>query len=185
MPIRNNIHNIMFCPDLPLDKDYFIKKVLGKNGAATIIYSVSENLTVIHEIVLKNHLHKTVTNTHHDNVNGIAIVTSAVEDILNGTQTVRFGTQQFNLNKLSPFRRRVLQETLNIEYGETCSYSSLAERAGNRGAVRATGTAMATNPFPLIIPCHRIIKSDGKIGNYGGGVDMKQKLLKSEGVVLA
>jgi methylated-DNA-[protein]-cysteine S-methyltransferase len=88
------------------------------------------------------------------------------------------------LDKIPSFRRRVLLETLSIQYGETCSYSRLAERAGNKKAVRAVGTAMAKNPFPLIIPCHGVIKSDGRIGNYSGSIAMKQKLLKAEGVCL-
>ncbi|MBL8026187.1 MAG: MGMT family protein [Fibrobacteres bacterium] len=182
---KNNFHNIMFCPDFPRDKDYYLKKVLGKTGTATVVFSIENNLTVIHEILLTAALPLITINYGHENRSSISKVVSAIEDILNGTQSVRIGTQNFRLDKLPPFRRRVLIETLNIQYGETISYSQLAERAGNKMAIRAAGTAMATNPFPLIIPCHRVIKTDGTIGNYGGGIEMKRKLLKAEGVLLA
>jgi len=89
----------------------------------------------------------------------------------------------------SPFRRGVL-ETLRREvpWGETVSYGELAEMAGAPGAARAVGTTMATNPVPLVIPCHRVVASGGRIGGYGGGlhgVATKRALLAREGVHFA
>ena len=71
-----------------------------------------------------------------------------------------------------------------IPYGETISYAELARRVGNPKAVRAVGTANGANPLPIVIPCHRVIGSNGKLTGYGGGLDIKQQLLTLEGVLL-
>jgi methylated-DNA-[protein]-cysteine S-methyltransferase len=82
-----------------------------------------------------------------------------------------------------PFRRAVL-ETLHREVhrGEVITYGALAAEAGNPRAVRATGTACATNPVPIVVPCHRVLPSTGRLGNYGGGPERKRALLTLEGV---
>ena len=71
-----------------------------------------------------------------------------------------------------------------IPYGATISYGELARRVGNPKAVRAVGTANGANPLPIVIPCHRVIGSNGKLTGYGGGLDIKQQLLKLEGAWL-
>ncbi|MDD4242001.1 MAG: MGMT family protein, partial [Smithellaceae bacterium] len=63
------------------------------------------------------------------------------------------------------------------------TYSGLAKRAGHPGAARAVGTVMANNPFPIIVPCHRVVRADGSIGRFGGGSAMKKELLEKEGVL--
>jgi methylated-DNA-[protein]-cysteine S-methyltransferase len=78
------------------------------------------------------------------------------------------------------FRAVVLHHLPEIRYGHTASYAALAQLAGNPKAVRAVGTACANNPLPLIVPCHRIVRSDGSIGNYRGGVEAKRMLLALE-----
>lgn len=78
------------------------------------------------------------------------------------------------------FRRTVLAHLLDIGYGRTASYATVAAAAGSPKAVRAVGTACATNPLPLVVPCHRVVRSDGSIGRYAGGVDAKQTLLRME-----
>ena len=79
-----------------------------------------------------------------------------------------------------PFYKRVLLEVKKIKYGETASYGKIARMAENSKAVRAVGTANAKNPLPIIIPCHRIIYSNGNIGGYSGGLDKKLYLLDHE-----
>jgi methylated-DNA-[protein]-cysteine S-methyltransferase len=81
-----------------------------------------------------------------------------------------------------PFRRAVL-ETLHrdVHRGEVVTYGALARRAGNPRAVRATGTACATNPIPIVVPCHRVLPASGRLGNYGGGPERKRMLLTLEG----
>jgi methylated-DNA-[protein]-cysteine S-methyltransferase len=78
------------------------------------------------------------------------------------------------------FRRVVLEHLRAVAYGTTVSYAQLAAASGNARAVRATGTACAHNPLPLVVPCHRVLRSDGKVGAYLGGTSMKQELLALE-----
>lgn len=78
------------------------------------------------------------------------------------------------------FRREVLHETAAIPYGQTASYAQMAERAGSPRAVRAAGSALATNPLPIVVPCHRVLRSDGAVGSYLGGSSMKEALLEME-----
>ncbi|MGH2807564.1 MAG: methylated-DNA--[protein]-cysteine S-methyltransferase [Actinomycetota bacterium] len=78
------------------------------------------------------------------------------------------------------FQRRVWAALRAIPHGDTISYSSLAERVGVPGAVRAAGTANGANPACLVIPCHRVIRSDGSLGGYAGGLDRKAWLLEHE-----
>jgi O-6-methylguanine DNA methyltransferase len=79
------------------------------------------------------------------------------------------------------FQKRVWKELLKIPYGETISYKELAIRLGNLKTIRAAASANGANPLPIIIPCHRVIGSDGKMVGYGGGLDVKEKLLELEG----
>jgi methylated-DNA-[protein]-cysteine S-methyltransferase len=78
------------------------------------------------------------------------------------------------------FRRTVLTHLPDIGYGRTASYAAVAQLAGNPKAVRAVGTACATNPLPVVVPCHRVVRSDGSLGGYLGGVDAKRSLLTLE-----
>ncbi len=80
----------------------------------------------------------------------------------------------------TPFQQRVWSELLNIPYGETISYGELARRIGNPKASRAVGLANGSNPIPIMIPCHRVIGSNGKLTGYGGGLPIKEKLIALE-----
>lgn len=88
-----------------------------------------------------------------------------------------------NWEKLSAFSRKVFKATCKIPRGKVATYSGLAAKAGSSHAARAVGTALANNPFPLVIPCHRVVRTDGSLGGFGGGIRMKQELLAGEGVV--
>ena len=78
------------------------------------------------------------------------------------------------------FRREALRAIAAIPYGSTASYREIAARAGSPGAVRAAGTACATNPLPIVVPCHRVLRADGGVGGYLGGAEMKSRLLALE-----
>lgn len=80
------------------------------------------------------------------------------------------------------FRSTVLHRLHEIGYGQTASYAAVAKLAGNPKAVRAVGTACATNPLPVVVPCHRVVRSDGTMGGYLGGVEAKRLLLDLERV---
>jgi methylated-DNA-[protein]-cysteine S-methyltransferase len=80
------------------------------------------------------------------------------------------------------FRRNVLHRLAeDVDYGRTATYAALARLAGNPRAVRAVGTACATNPIPVVVPCHRVVRSDGSMGGYRGGPAAKRALLDLEG----
>lgn len=85
----------------------------------------------------------------------------------------------------APFRRIVLDQLLGIPRGEVATYGELARRAGKPRAARAAGSACATNPVPIIVPCHRVVPGSGGVGNYGGGPDRKWFLLGLEGAPIA
>lgn len=85
-----------------------------------------------------------------------------------------------DLRLSSGFRRTVQQFLPEIAYGHTLTYAQVAERVGNPGAVRAVGSACATNPLPVVVPCHRVLRSDGTLGGYAGGLEIKQQLLAAE-----
>jgi methylated-DNA-[protein]-cysteine S-methyltransferase len=90
------------------------------------------------------------------------------------------------LDGFSPFQRSVLNACRDIGFGRTVSYLGLARKSGRPAAARAVGGALAKNPLPLIIPCHRIVRSNGKIGGFSaaGGEDLKAQLLKNERAAL-
>ena len=81
------------------------------------------------------------------------------------------------------FQRRVWSAVRDIPYGETRSYGQIARQAGSPGAARAVGRAMAANPVPIVAPCHRVIGSDGNLRGFGGGLDLKRRLLEMEGAL--
>lgn len=79
------------------------------------------------------------------------------------------------------FQKKVWDELTKIPYGETISYGELAVRLGDKNKMRAVAAANGANPIPVIIPCHRVIGADGSLTGYGGGLDVKKKLLELEG----
>jgi methylated-DNA-[protein]-cysteine S-methyltransferase len=82
------------------------------------------------------------------------------------------------------FQRRVWGITRAIPRGQTRTYGQIARQAGSPGAARAVGQSMARNPWPIIVPCHRVLGSDGSLTGFGGGVDMKRRMLEMEGARL-
>ncbi len=82
----------------------------------------------------------------------------------------------------SDFFKKVYKSCMNIPYGKTRSYSDLAKEAGNKNAARAVGNAMASNPIPIIIPCHRVLRADRSLGGFGGGLELKKNMLVHEGI---
>ena len=104
-----------------------------------------------------------------------------IQDELNGKRNMRF-----DLRVLTPFDQAVLRKTYQIPRGEVRPYGWVAREIGHPAAVRAVGTALANNPIPYFIPCHRVVRTDGHIGNYGGGgPEAKKAILDLEGVRVA
>ncbi|MFQ6057950.1 MAG: methylated-DNA--[protein]-cysteine S-methyltransferase [Anaerolineae bacterium] len=109
----------------------------------------------------------------------------ALGDLVDQMQRYAAGEQvafhvNLDLSRQPPFRRRVLETTLRIPYSETRSYAWIARQIGKPRAYRAVGQALAANPIPIIIPCHRVVASDGGLGGYSGGLEVKRKLLALE-----
>ena len=105
-------------------------------------------------------------------------VCERIECYVNG-ESVDFD-EPLDLADVSAFHRLALEECRRIPYGSTCSYRELAARCGRPGAARAVGAAMARNPVPIIVPCHRVLRSDGTLGGFGGGLALKRRMLQSE-----
>jgi len=101
-----------------------------------------------------------------------------IKDYLNG-KPISF-PDKLDLSWASPFQRSVWEMDRSIPYGETRTYAWVAAELGMPRAARAVGQALARNPLPIIIPCHRVVCSDGNLGGFSGGIDWKQKLLEIE-----
>lgn len=91
----------------------------------------------------------------------------------------RFETP-FDLSGLTPFQRRVLRATARVRYGDLITYGTVARRVGAARAARAVGGAVGSNPIPILVPCHRVVATDGTLGGYGGGLETKRRLLALE-----
>mgnify|MGYP000035351327 CR=1 FL=1 len=122
-----------------------------------------------------------VSGTSQEARGHIAEAKQALEDFFAGTR------KEFGTLKLSPrgtaFQLSVWRALTAIPYGATCSYRDIAEKIGNVKAVRAVGLANGQNPIPIIIPCHRVIGSNGSLTGFGGGLETKQWLLVHEGAM--
>ncbi len=87
---------------------------------------------------------------------------------------------EVDLSPLTPFQRRILTATARVAYGEVTTYRDVARKAGNEQASRAAGGALGANPIPIVVPCHRVIATDGSLGGYAGGLPAKRRLLTLE-----
>ncbi|HYM14780.1 MAG TPA: methylated-DNA--[protein]-cysteine S-methyltransferase [Dehalococcoidia bacterium] len=92
---------------------------------------------------------------------------------------------RLDVSWVTPFRRAVLEECARIPRGTTATYGDLARRVGRPNAYRAVGHTMSANPIPIVIPCHRVVGASGDLTGFGGGLEMKLRLLALEGVALA
>ncbi len=119
------------------------------------------------------------------NAKKIAPYAKELREYLNGRRSAF--TIPIDWSLFRPFQREALQAVFRIPYGETCTYHDIAIEIGRPNASRAVGRANATNPMPIVIPCHRVIGRDGKLHGYGGGEGLKTKewLLRLEGAVIA
>ncbi len=114
----------------------------------------------------------------------IGKVADEIEAFLQG-EDVSFSLDKIRFDTCTVFQQEVLRAEHGIPRGYVSTYKRIAGHLGRPTSARAVGTALATNPFPIIIPCHRAIRSDGSLGGYQGGLDMKRKLLEMEGIDIA
>jgi methylated-DNA-[protein]-cysteine S-methyltransferase len=104
-----------------------------------------------------------------------------IEAFLSG-EDIQFSFDAVRLDLCSAFQQKVLRAEHAIPRGRVSTYNLIAQYIDNPKGARAVGTALATNPFPIVIPCHRAIRSDGALGGYQGGLAMKRTLLEMEGI---
>jgi len=139
------------------------------------IYLPNENISV--STLKQKYLYKAII----ENKSVFNDTIDQLKDYFDGKRKI------FNIKtkvEASPFYKKALFEVANVPYGKTSSYSDIALRLNNPKATRAVGTANARNPLPIIIPCHRIIAKNGKLGGYAGGLKMKKYLLDFEKKIL-
>ena len=131
----------------------------------------------------KENIQKSLKHFAPDAMKSTSGVDDVVEFLLDFSKgkDVTISMERMDTSIVSPFQLSVLEAERSIPRGKAVSYSWVARKIGTK-AVRAVGTALATNPFPFIVPCHRSIRMDGSIGKYQGGPEMKRKLLEMEGV---
>ncbi len=92
-------------------------------------------------------------------------------------------TVRVDMSPLHGFRRKVLEQTARIPFGQVSTYAEVAVAAGSPRGMRAAGNALGSNPVPIVVPCHRVLRSGGGLGGYTGGLDRKVTLLTLEGVL--
>lgn len=89
---------------------------------------------------------------------------------------------QLDFSGATAFQKQIFRRLMDIPYGRIISYGDIADELGDPGAARAVGQAVGANPLPIVVPCHRVVRSDGKLGGYSGGLDRKVTLLGVEGI---
>lgn len=158
-------------------------------GPVVIIWNVLEERPMIIHVFLSKPSTSALEKTegmypmiHEASCDEINSVASDMLRFLEG-EAVAFSLNIADLDSCGEFQQRVLRAEHGIPRGEVSTYKLIAAHLGVPGGARAVGNALAGNPFPLIIPCHRAVRSDLTLGGYQGGLDMKQTLLKSEGVL--
>ena len=168
--------------------DTFIKNVPSSFGAVAIVWQSTDNLPGIIRIFLSNpkqsaaELARTMfSDSLPSSCNEINAVAREIETFLAG-ENISFSLDIARMDMCSEFQQNVLRAEHAIPRGFVSTYQRIARHVGRPSGARAVGMALANNPFPILIPCHRAIRSDGNIGGYQGGIDMKAALLKMEGV---
>ena len=150
---------------------------IGARGLVAIEYNGSE-------ANFRNYLFKLGAGQPQRSDARLATIKRSLSAYLAG-DSERLGLE-VDLSRLTEFQRRVLQETRKVPRGQVVSYAQIAKRIGQPKAVRAVGQALRRNPVPIVVPCHRVIASDGSLGGYSGRLRSRRKLqlLRLEGVAL-
>jgi len=120
-------------------------------------------------------------NSQESSCTEIDHVAASIKGLLEG-EAIEFSLDVADLSLCTGFQQLVLRAEHGIPRGSISTYQLIAEHLGKRNGARAVGNALANNPFPLIVPCHRAIRSDRHLGGYQGGLDMKRALLEKEGI---
>jgi methylated-DNA-[protein]-cysteine S-methyltransferase len=157
-------------------------------GPVVVLWSVHRREPGISRILLskpetsaKEALKKFFPNSPASSCAEVDAIVGQIEAFLNG-EDIQFSLDVIRLDLCSNFQQKVLRAEHAIPRGRVSTYNLIAKYLDNPNGARAAGTALATNPFPIVIPCHRAIRSDGGLGGYQGGLRMKRALLEMEGI---
>jgi methylated-DNA-[protein]-cysteine S-methyltransferase len=159
-------------------------------GSVCVIWSISDISPKIVRVLLskpelsaEGQASEIYPNSKTSSCAEIDAAAAAIKAHLEG-EDVLYSLDIVDFTLCSTFQQSVLRATYSIPRGSVSTYGLVAAHVGIPDGARAVGNVMACNPFPLIVPCHRVIRSDRHIGGYGGGIEMKRALLESEGVIL-
>jgi methylated-DNA-[protein]-cysteine S-methyltransferase len=158
-------------------------------GPVALLWSVYRGQPKIRRVLLskcgvaaKHIIETTFSDSISSSCTEVDVVADQIVAFLTGDD-IRFSLDIVRLDQCSGFQQKVLRAEHGIPRGSVSTYQRIAKYLGNAQGARAVGTALANNPFPIIIPCHRAIRSDGTLGGYQGGLEMKRALLEMEGVL--
>lgn len=158
-------------------------------GAVCIIWYVSNKIPrIVRVLISKPGLSAEVQavvlfpDSRISSCAAIDAIADSIKAFLKG-ENVKFSLNLVNLSQCTKFQQSVLRAEHAIPRGRVSTYGHIAAHLSIPGGARAVGNALANNPFPLIVPCHRVIRSDLHIGGYGGGIEMKRALLEREGII--
>jgi methylated-DNA-[protein]-cysteine S-methyltransferase len=166
----------------------FFRVVPSRFGEAAVVWRHSEQASRIVRILLPErgtsadlrvrHIWRHARKTRYRTP---GMPCAMLEAYLEGNR-VTFTLDMLDFSCVTSFQEKVLRREHRIPYGRVSTYGSLAKKVGSPGAARAVGNALAKNPFPLIIPCHRAVRGDRTLGGFQGGLNLKRALLEMEGV---
>jgi methylated-DNA-[protein]-cysteine S-methyltransferase len=167
---------------------HFVRKMCF--GSAVILWETRSDKPMVRQILISRPGQPAETTLKEQFPDSIPSSYGLIDDLagriaafLDGAD-VRFALEHVQLDICPPFQRRVLLAEYGIPRGFVSTYGRIAAHLGVGGGARAVGNALATNPFPIVIPCHRAIRSDATLGGYQGGLAMKRALLEQEGVTI-
>lgn len=169
---------------LSADKYFSIESPIGPVFVTYNVHGISAVRSAASAAAFVENFHAVFGREVHPSAQPPEGMRHAVEAQLRGRRGTRRGNSlRYDLRDLSEFEQAVLMKALEIPFGEVRPYAWVAREIGHPGAVRAVGTALGHNPVPLLIPCHRVVRSDGTLGSYSlGGPFNKRALLSAEGI---
>lgn len=175
-----------------MQKEDQLRHIVRKTrfGPAVILWETRSDRPVVRQILISRPGQPAETVLKEQFPDSVPTSCGLIDDLagriavfLDGAD-VRFALEHVRFDLCPPFQQRVLLAEYGIPRGSVSTYGRIAAHLGVGGGARAVGNALATNPFPIVIPCHRAIRSDGTLGGYQGGLAMKRALLEQEGVTI-
>ncbi|UCF04714.1 MAG: methylated-DNA--[protein]-cysteine S-methyltransferase [bacterium] len=167
---------------------FYYKVFTSSFGMIGVVWGETETGTSVYRIFLPNtkrglerHVKSAFPGTRHRTVPEVTRLGQQIQAMLAGEE-IDFDLGILSLDRCPQFQQRVLLAEYGIPRGWVSTYGRIARYIGVAPAARAVGNALAANPFPIVIPCHRAVRSDGSLGGFRGGVAMKRALLELEGI---